>query len=78
MLPHLPYEPFRILQHQSVGNSQQAYADGSEVIFFGGIPPHLAWLRMHAAVKLEGQAMLEAIEIDYPVFDATLAAEFRS
>jgi hypothetical protein len=31
---------------------------------------------VHTAIKLDRQSMLEAVEIDNPVFDAALAAKF--
>src|SRR5208337_5281747 len=59
LLPHLAHEPLGVLQHQSIRNPQQAYADRSEVIFFCGVSPHLTWLRVNATIKLDGQAMFE-------------------
>jgi len=78
MLLYLSHEPLRILQHHSIRNPQQADADGSEVIFFSGVSPHLTWLRVNATIKLDGQAMFEAVEIDDPVLNAAWAAKFRA
>jgi hypothetical protein len=33
---------------------------------------------VHTAIKLHRQSMLEAVEIDNPVFDAAWAAKFRA
>jgi hypothetical protein len=33
---------------------------------------------VNAAVKLDGQAMFEAVELDHPVLDAALAAKLRA
>jgi hypothetical protein len=72
------HEPLGALQHLSIRNPQQADADGSEVIFFSGVSLHLTWLRVNATIKLNGQAMFEAVEIDDAVLDAALAAKFRA
>jgi hypothetical protein len=74
----LAYESLWILQHQSIRNSQQPDADGPQVIFFGGVSPHLTWLRVNTTIQFDSQAMFEAVEIDDPVLDATLAAKFRA
>jgi hypothetical protein len=71
------HEPLGVLQHHSLRNPQQADADGSEVIFLSGVSLPLTWLRVNATIKLNGQAMFEAVEIDDPVLDAALAAKFR-
>jgi hypothetical protein len=52
--------------------------DGPEVVFFGGVSPHLTWLRVNAAIELDGQATLEAVKINDPLADATLAAKLRA
>ena len=75
LISHLAHEPLWVVQHQSIRNPQQSYADGSEVIFLLPVPPHLAWLRVYSTIKLDGQPLLEAIEIDHPLVDARLAAE---
>ena len=76
--PHLAHEPLRVLSHQSIRNPQQVHADGPEVVFFGGVSPQLTWLRVNTAIELDGQAMLEAVKINDPLADATLAAELRA
>jgi hypothetical protein len=73
LLPHLAYEPLRVLQHQSIRIPQQAYADSCEVIFLGGVSPHLTGLRVNAAVELDGAPMLKAIEIDDPVLSGEIS-----
>jgi len=75
--PHFAHELLWILQRQPVRNPQQAYAETFQIILFRSVFPHLAGLRVHTAIKLDRQSMLEAVEIHNPVFDAALAAKFR-
>lgn len=50
-----------MFQHHRIWNSQQPYTDRPQIILFDRVFPHLADLRMNAAVKLDRQAMLEAV-----------------
>jgi len=74
--PHSADEFFRVVHHQPIGNSQQAYADTSQKIFFRRVFQHLTCLRVNTSVKLDRQATFEAAEIDNPDFQAAPAAEF--
>ena len=76
--PHLAHEPLRVLQHQSIRNPQQVHADGPEVVFFGGVSPRLTWLQVNIAIELDGQATLEALKVNDPLLDATLAAKLHA
>ena len=73
--PHFMQKPLGILYHQPIRNAQQPDPRSSQIVFFRCILPHLAGLRVSTTVKFDRQAMLEAIEIDNPVFDSALAAE---
>ena len=74
-LPHFSQKHFVAVHHQSIGKAQQPYAPSSKIVFLRRVLPHLAGLRVNRSVKFAGQALLEAIEIDDPVFEAALAAE---
>jgi hypothetical protein len=73
--PHFVQKPLGILYHQPIRNAQQPDPRSSQVVFFRRVLPHLAGLRVSTTVKFDSQAMLEAIEIDNPVFDSVLAPE---
>ena len=47
------------------------------MIFFLGVPAHLVDLRMNAAIKLKGQSVFEAVEIQDTIFKAELTAKLR-
>ena len=46
--------------------------------FFLGIPTHLVDFRMNAAIKLNGQSVFEAVEIQDTIFKAKLTAKLRA
>ena len=48
------------------------------MIFFLGVPAHLVDLRMNAAIKLNGQSVFEAVEIQDTIFKAELTAKLRA
>jgi len=48
------------------------------MVFFLGVPAHLVDLRMNPSIKLNAQSVLEAVEIQDPIFNAELTAEFRA
>jgi hypothetical protein len=68
---------FRVLQNHGVRNAQQSYAESPQMIFFLGVPAYLVDLRMNAAIKLNGQSVLEAVEIQDAIFNVELTAKRR-
>src|SRR5208282_1244036 len=73
--PHFTHKLVWVLQHHCIRNAQQSNAEGAQIIFFGGIFAHLVDLRVDAAIKFNGQSVLEATEIEHTVFYAELTAK---
>ncbi len=48
------------------------------MIFFPGVPAHLVDLRVNAAIKLNGQSVFEAVEIQDTILNAKLTAKLRT
>ena len=69
-------EFFRVVRYQAIRNPQPAYAEGSQKILFLRVSPHLAGLRVNPTVKLDRQSSFKAVEVNNPLFQAALAAEF--
>ena len=74
-LPNFAQEFSWVLHHHPVRNAQQPYPPGSEIIFFRGIFSHLAGLRVTPPVPFDRQSGCEAVEINDPVLETTLAAK---
>jgi hypothetical protein len=74
--PDPAHEFFRVIHHQSIRNSQQAYPEGSQKILFRRVSLHLTRSRVDTSIKLDRQSTFKAVEVDNPVFQSTLAAEF--
>jgi hypothetical protein len=64
--------------HHPIRNPQQTYAKGSQGVFLNSFFPHLVRLRVNTAVKLDGQSMFEAVEIQDPTVNPELTAKFRT
>jgi hypothetical protein len=75
---HLAKKSFRVLQHQPVGKTQHADAQASEVGILGTVSLHPTRLRVHASVKLDGEARFAAVEIHQVVVNRVLSAEFQA
>jgi hypothetical protein len=67
---HGAHELVRMFQHHPIRNPQQTYAKGSQGVFLNSVFPHLVRLRVNTAVKLDGQSMFEAVEIDDTAFSS--------
>ena len=77
-IDNLPHKLVLVLQNQGVRDPQQSYAESPQMIFFLSVPAHLVDLRVNAAVKLNGQSMLKAVEIQDTLFNAELTAKLRA
>jgi hypothetical protein len=56
-------------------NASKRWRILSQIIVFRSDLPHLAWLRMNTPIKLDRQPMFKTVVIDYPAFNAALAAK---
>ena len=74
-LPNFAPKLSWVLVHHPVRNAQQPYPPGSEIIFFRGIFAHLGGLRVNPSVQFDRQSVFEAVEINDPVLETTLAAK---
>jgi len=72
-LPNFAQKLSWVLLHHPVRNAQQPYPPGFEIIFFRSVFSHLAGSRVNPSVQFDRQSVLEAVEINDPVFETTLA-----
>ena len=67
-----------VFQHQSIRKTQYLNTHASQVLVLRAVFADLARLRVHAAVKFNGQPTLKAIEIDDVPLNRNLTSEFQA